>query len=117
MQGNDFPIPYGTSTTLYAASGGTGSYSYHWSPEALLVNPDLQNAQTVNLYSTAVFTLLVTNQTTLCQNSDEVVVTITGGPLSINPTAIPEYHLHWADLTIILKCRRWFRKLYLPMDK
>ena len=88
--GNDFSIPYGTSTTLYAASGGTGSFSYHWSPEVLLVNPNLQNAQTVNLYSTTIFTLIVTNQTTLCSDSDEVIVTITGGPLTLNPVAIPD---------------------------
>jgi hypothetical protein len=87
--GNDFTIPYGTSTTLYAASGGTGSFSYHWSPEALLVNPDLQNPQTVLLFNTTVFKVLVTNLTTLCQDSDEVIVTISGGPLSVNPTAVP----------------------------
>jgi hypothetical protein len=87
--GNDFPIPYGTSTTLYAASGGSGSFSYHWSPEALLLNPDVQNPQTVVLYNTTVFSLLVTNLTTLCHNNDEVVVTITGGPLTLNPIAIP----------------------------
>ena len=87
--GNDVFIPYGTSTTLNAASGGSGSFSYHWSPEALLVNPNLQNPQTVNLYSTTVFKLLVTNLSTSCHDSDEVVVTITGGPLSINPAAIP----------------------------
>jgi len=88
--GNDFPIPFGTSTTLYAASGGSGSYSYHWSPEALLINPDVQNPQTVVLYSTTVFSLLVTNLTTLCDNNDEVIVTITGGPLSLNPVAVPD---------------------------
>ena len=87
--GNDFTIPYGTSTTLYAASGGTGSFSYHWSPEALLVNPDVQNPQTVILTLTTVFKLLVTNLTTLCEDSDEVVVSISGGPLSVNPTALP----------------------------
>jgi hypothetical protein len=87
--GNDFSIPYGTTTTLYAASGGSGSYSYHWSPESLLVNPDVQNPQTVNLYSTTIFTLLVTNQASQCLDSDEVIVTITGGPLSINPVAVP----------------------------
>ncbi len=87
--GNDVTIPYGTNTTLYAASGGTGSFSYHWSPEALLVNPNVQNPQTTNLTMTTIFTLTVTNQATFCEDSDQVVVTISGGPLTVNPTAVP----------------------------
>jgi hypothetical protein len=87
--GNDFSIPYGTSTILHASPGGSGSFSYHWSPEELLVNPDVQDPVTFNLTSTTIFTLLVTNQATLCGNSDEVFVGITGGPLNINPTAVP----------------------------
>ncbi len=87
--GEDIAIPFGTSTTLHAAPGGNGEFSYHWSPEELLVNPDVQNPQTVILTSTTIFTVLVTNQASYCQSGDEVIVTITGGPLSINPTAIP----------------------------
>jgi hypothetical protein len=87
--GNDTIIPYGTSTQLHAASGGSGSFSYHWSPESLLVNPDVQDPVTVILTSTTLFQLTVTNQATLCQNSDGVSVSITGGPLSTNPTVIP----------------------------
>jgi len=88
--GLDVTIPYGTNTTLHAASGGSGSFSYHWSPEALLVNPNLQDPQTINLTVTEVFTLVVTNQASLCKNSDEVVVSITGGPLNANPVSIPD---------------------------
>ena len=87
--GADQVINYGTSTTLQAAPGGPGTFSYHWSPEELLVNPDVQNPQTVIMTATTVFTLLVTNQAGQCQSSDEVIVTIVGGPLSVNPVAIP----------------------------
>ena len=87
--GLDITIPYGTSTTLHAASGGSGSYSYHWSPGSLFVNPNIQNPQTINLTVTTMFTVLVTNLTTLCNDSDEVVVTISGGPLNTNPLSIP----------------------------
>lgn len=87
--GADMTIPYGTSTTLNAASGGSGSYIYHWSPEPLLVNPNIQNTQTINLTLSTVFTLLVTNQASLCRDSDEVVVAISGGPLNTNPVSIP----------------------------
>jgi hypothetical protein len=87
--GNDTTINYGTSTTLHAASGEYEVYSYHWSPEELLVDPDEQNPQTVILTQTTLFSVLVTNQATFCQNSDHVIVTITGGPLSANPVALP----------------------------
>jgi len=87
--GSDVTIPYGTSTTLHAASGGSGSFNYHWSPETLLVNPNLQNPQTTNLTVSTVFTLVVTNQASLCKNSDEVIVTISGGPLNASPVSIP----------------------------
>jgi hypothetical protein len=87
--GEDMAIPYGTSTTLDAAPGGTGEFSFHWSPEELLVDPDVQDPETVILTFTSIFTVLVTNQASLCQSGDEVIVTITGGPLSINPATIP----------------------------
>ena len=87
--GPDKTIAYGTGTTLNAASGGTGTFLYHWSPEALLVNPDVQNPQTVNLTNTTIFTLQVTGAGTTCQAGDQVTVTITGGPLSASPVAIP----------------------------
>jgi hypothetical protein len=87
--GEDQSINYGTSTTLHAASGGAGTYSYHWSPEALLTDPDVQDPQTVILTSTTLFTLLVTDLASGCQKSDEVIVSVTGGPLGANPVAIP----------------------------
>jgi hypothetical protein len=87
--GNDTTIPYGTSTYLHAASGGTGSFGFHWSPEAYLVNPYIQDPQTIILLMTTVFNVVVTNTVTLCQDSDQVVVAITGGPLSVNPSAVP----------------------------
>jgi hypothetical protein len=87
--GNDTVIPYGTSTTLNAASGGSGTYSYLWSPDSLLVDPTVQNPQTIILEATAIFTVVVTDEASSCSSSDDVVVTITGGPLSCNPVAIP----------------------------
>jgi hypothetical protein len=87
--GNDTTILYGTTATLHAASGGSGSFSYSWSPANLVVNPNAQNTQTVVLNATTVFTVLVTNLGSQCQNSDQKVVSITGGPLSVSPTVYP----------------------------
>lgn len=87
--GNDTTINYGTSIILHAEPGGPGTYSYHWSPEALLVDPDVRDPQTVMLTSTTLFTVMVTNTVTMCQQTDQVIVTIAGGPLSVNPIAVP----------------------------
>lgn len=87
--GNDTTIAYGTSTTLHAASGGTGSFAYSWTPDYLLVDPNVQDPQTLNLTSTNIFTVTVTNTTSLCVNNDDVVVAVSGGPLNVNPEADP----------------------------
>jgi hypothetical protein len=99
--GNDTTINYGTTASLHAASGGIGSFSYHWSPENLLVNPDVQNPVTVQLTNTTNFNLVVTNLLSQCQSSDAVVVAITGGPLSINPMAFPD-HICWGETSQLM---------------
>jgi len=83
-------VPYGTSVIVEALPGGTGSYSYHWSPEELFVNPDEQFAQTVNLYQSEVVSLLVTDLETGCQNKDMYLLAVQGGPLAINPFVNPD---------------------------
>lgn len=88
--GTDQTIPYGTSTTLNGqVSGGSGSYSYSWQPANKLVNPNIQQPTTINLQESTVFTLTGTDNTGGCYDLDEVMVTITGGPLGCFPTANP----------------------------
>ncbi|MCF6169546.1 MAG: T9SS type A sorting domain-containing protein [Bacteroidales bacterium] len=88
--GNDTIIPYGTSTTLHAAFGGPGSYSYYWTPPELLEDPNVQNPQTVTLTTSNYFEVEVTDDSTSCQNTDDVQVSVSGGPLSVNPVAAPD---------------------------
>jgi len=82
-------IPNGTSTTLDGTVTGTGPFTYSWTPAAQLVNPLVVNPTTVILSSTTVFTLTATSTTTTCANSDAVTITVSGNPLSSNPTATP----------------------------
>jgi hypothetical protein len=85
--GDDISIPYGTYTTLNGtATGGSGSYTYQWEPAALLVNPTVPNPTTVNLTSTTIFTFKVTDVND-CFDSDDIIVTVTGGPLGVMVTA------------------------------
>jgi len=88
--GNDQTIAYGTSTVLDGSvSGGSGNYQYHWEPAALLVNPDVQSPSTVNLTETTMFTLTATDNVGGCYDLDDVLVTLTGGPLGAFPAANP----------------------------
>ena len=89
--GPDSTISYGASIILYGtASGGSGSYSYSWSPADSLVDPLIEDPTTINLHATTVFTLTVTDDVTGCQNTAQVIITVTGGVLSVNATAIPQ---------------------------
>jgi hypothetical protein len=88
--GNDQSIPYGTTTTLEGgATQGSGSYEYAWEPAALLDDPTSPIPTTVNMELTTIFTLTVTDQAGGCQDADEVLVQVTGGPLGVNPGAAP----------------------------
>lgn len=88
--GPDQSIPNGTNTTLSGGcTGGSGFYSYHWEPANKLVNPDVKDPQTVNLFNTTVFTLHTTDDTASCQANDPVTVNVVGGVLAVNALADP----------------------------
>ncbi|MCX6234037.1 MAG: T9SS type A sorting domain-containing protein [Bacteroidetes bacterium] len=85
--GPDKSIPYGTWTTLDgSATGGTSGYTWHWEPANLLVNPDIEDPQTINLDITTIFTLKVTDING-CEDTDDIIVTVVGGPLGVNVSA------------------------------
>mgnify|MGYP002640005246 CR=1 FL=1 len=88
--GEDHSIVYGWPTTLNGTiSGASGNYDILWTPENMLVDPSIEDPQTINLEATQVFTLTVTDTESLCSNSDITTVIITGGPLGVSASAIP----------------------------
>jgi len=88
--GPDQVIPNGTSTILEGSvTGGSGNFEYHWQPENKLVDAYVLQPQTVLLSNTTQFTLTVTDNQGGCFESDQVIVTISGGVLSCNPVADP----------------------------
>ncbi|HNW97240.1 MAG TPA: PKD domain-containing protein [Bacteroidales bacterium] len=89
--GVDISIPYGTYTTLNgSASGGSGSYSYSWTPADSLVNATNQNPTTTNLFSSTTFTLTVLDWASGCSGTDQVNITLSGVPINISTlTATP----------------------------
>jgi hypothetical protein len=74
------------------ASGGSGSYSYHWEPANLLQNANIPQPVTVNLTETTLFYLTVTDYQTgcVCEAPDAVVVNITGTALVATPSVLPD---------------------------
>ena len=88
--GNDSTIMNGVFTTLHGkCTAGSGSYHYKWTPSAKLVNDSVQNPQTVNLFSTTIFTLKVIDDSANCQTTDNVTISIAGGALAVNAVATP----------------------------
>jgi hypothetical protein len=86
--GPDKNIAHGTSVTLYgSASGGSVPYAYSWTPTEYLVNPAISNPQTINLYESKTFYLIVTDDNGCAGTLDSVRVQITGNALTVNPVA------------------------------
>lgn len=95
--GFDITIPNGTTTVLQgSASGGSGSYSYHWEPADKLVDADIAQPQTLNLFTTTLFTLYITDVTYGCQGAgpDQMTVIVSGDALAVNPSVLPDNICH-----------------------
>lgn len=85
----DHTINWSTNTSLSGiVTGGSGNYDLTWTP-ATLINGSNKTASvtTNNLFVSAVFTFNVVDLTTTCSNSDNVTVSITGGPVSVTANA------------------------------
>jgi len=89
--GGDISIAYGETTVLYGAvSGGSGTYSVDWQPANLLVDNSVLQPTTLNLVSSELFSLTVTDMASGCENVDQMLVTVSGGALSVTIAASPE---------------------------
>ena len=86
--GPDQTIPYG-STAQLSGSGGAGTFSFHWSPENMVTNPNAQNTQTVVLTQDQTYTLTVTNSQGQCTSTDEVTIHINGSAMTATAVAMP----------------------------
>jgi hypothetical protein len=88
--GIDQSIPYGTTTVLQGTVGqGSGDYAYSWEPAELLNDPTIATPTTVQMEQTTQFTLTATDLAGGCQDVDQMIVFVTGGPLNVGPIASP----------------------------
>lgn len=83
-----------TSTNLNAtATGGTGNYSYHWSPESTLNNPDSQSPVASPSVTTTYTCQLSDGENTM---SDEILVIVVLPPTDVTSSIDGEnVHLYW----------------------
>lgn len=88
--GPDLSIPYGTNTVIQgSATQGSGDYTFSWTPPEKLIDPNVAMPTTILMESTTLFTLLVTDQAGGCQDMDQMILSVTGGPLNVGPLALP----------------------------
>ena len=85
--GSDQTILNGTPANLSgSATGGQSPYSFSWEPADKVLNPDQDATSTIYLSNTTGFILTVTDAHG-CVSDDQLQVTITGGPLNVNPVS------------------------------
>ena len=88
--GDDIDIAYSGSATLDgSATGGTGDYSYEWVPVEKLINPNMEDPTTVNLTESTGFMVTVIDDNSTCRSTDDMMVNIVGGPMSVDAIASP----------------------------
>ena len=85
--GLDQQIIYGFQADLAGSITGDQNYSFSWTPANFLTNPESLTPTTVPLQQNRTFTLNVSNVSSGCATSDQVQVSITGGPLGVEVTA------------------------------
>ncbi len=89
--GNDQVINEGTTTTLEgSATGGIGSYTYHWEPSSWLESNVIANPLTLPLFNPTVFSLWITDEKQCESEPDNVLINASGGGLSAFLMADPE---------------------------
>jgi PKD repeat protein len=82
--GDDQSLPYPGLTAQLSGSGGSDSFSYHWEPADMVVNPNSPSTETVTLYDDQTYTLTVTNPQGQCISTDQTTVYIGASALIVS---------------------------------
>ena len=98
-------VIYGGTSTLTASAGATGSFSFHWEPANMVVNPNSQTTQTVPLQATQTYTVTVTNPQGGCSSSAQVTVSMEGSNMTAMASA-DQYVHNGATADVMPLCAR-----------
>lgn len=67
--------------------GGSGNYSYSWTPATGLDSAQTAHPHVMSLSTATVYTLVVTDRVTGCSSSDQVLVSVSPSTLTVNAGA------------------------------
>ena len=84
---NPASVQYAGTSTITVDPGAEGTFTYHWEPENMVVNPNSQTTQTVGLTESQVYTVTVTNTEGGCTATTQVVVSMDGSNMTATATA------------------------------
>jgi len=84
---NPASVQYAETSTITVDPGAEGTFTYHWEPEDMVVNPNSQTTQTVGLTESQVYTVTVTNTEGGCTSTTQVVVSMDGSDMTATATA------------------------------
>jgi hypothetical protein len=89
--GEDAAIANGwTANLLGTVNGGSGNFTYAWTPADKVVNPNVLATTTTSLVQTQEFTLTATDIESGCVSIDKVMINVTGGALFVQASAAPD---------------------------
>ena len=84
---NPTSVLFGGTSTLTAEVENPGSYSFHWEPANMVLNPDSQTTQTVPIEETQIFTVTITNLDGGCTSTTQTTVIMAGSNMTATATA------------------------------
>jgi hypothetical protein len=94
-------ISQGASVSLNAdVTGGSGNYSYSWSPANLLNNPYVSNPTTLPLDSSQTFYVTVTDNLTGCFDVDTININVSNSTLQVNIQESNNYVCAGTEVTL-----------------
>ena len=82
-----YSVQYAEAATITVNPGAEGSFTYHWEPANMVLDPDSQTTQTVPLIESQVYTVTVTNTQGGCTSTTSVTVSMDGSNLTATATA------------------------------
>lgn len=101
--GEDFSIPHGTSTQLTGiATSGSPEYFYKWEDNTFLLEDDVANPHTTNLYYNTNYKLQITDKKGCVSEKDIVTVTLSGGALSVADSYSESPEICYGDTTTVI---------------